>query len=617
MIASFMAYAFSAGLLLALAAWGFEGVLRSFRRPARFVWLLALLGTVALAIAAPLRMEPDEPLPALTPEAYTSAPLPLSALEEEERSTGWKTAIVAGRDGVRNLLEMPMTLAARAGAGSDRALGFLWISLTLLLIAAAGATALRYRALRLRWPRGEVEGVPVRLSPGTGPALIGILKPEIVVPAWLLEASPEERRLALLHEGEHLRTGDSYLLSAGCLVAALLPWNPAVWWMLYRLRIALEIDCDHRVLQQGVDHRSYGTMLIDISGQQTGLTLGSPALAGFPSNLERRLLAMTMKGSKGSTLRGAVLGIVGVVAVLAACDSPLPTTAEIEAMDAAEAVVGLEELRVIRAHEEVRFFRDGTEITREEAMAIEPAEIDEIRVDLGEGERTIRIAGTNTLVTTVPVDGAFDTIYATSAARDERALELRVAPGDPLYLIDNVPATREAFDRLNPADIETVHLLRDEAAEGYGEGARHGVLVVATKGGSWSQGEVSPVGYGTLGSAMEVRNSGCPEGSTPSTLESDENTVQVCGYRVRSLDPSQVIAGIEVRRINSDQVGNGDLQVRNMGEPLYLIDDVPATAADFYRLNPADIRSISILKVDAAAERGFRDAGGVIQVVTH
>jgi TonB-dependent SusC/RagA subfamily outer membrane receptor len=58
------------------------------------------------------------------------------------------------------------------------------------------------------------------------------------------------------------------------------------------------------------------------------------------------------------------------------------------------------------------------------------------------------------------------------------------------------------------------------------------------------------------------------------------------------------------------------LQIRNMGEPLYLIDNVPATADDFNNLNPADIETVSLLKDASAAVYGVRAANGVLLVQT-
>src|SRR5690606_2123038 len=100
---------------------------------------------------------------------------------------------------------------------------------------------LHYRRMRRKWPTVEMDGTRVRLSPSAGPAVIGLFRPEIVIPKWLLTTSAAERELAIAHEKEHLRAHDAALLAGGCLLAALVPWNPAMWWMVFRLRLSVEI----------------------------------------------------------------------------------------------------------------------------------------------------------------------------------------------------------------------------------------------------------------------------------------------------------------------------------------------------------------------------------------
>lgn len=58
------------------------------------------------------------------------------------------------------------------------------------------------------------------------------------------------------------------------------------------------------------------------------------------------------------------------------------------------------------------------------------------------------------------------------------------------------------------------------------------------------------------------------------------------------------------------------LQIRNLGEPLFVIDGVPHTADHFNNINIADIESISILKDASASVYGFRAANGVVLVTT-
>ncbi len=81
------------------------------------------------------------------------------------------------------------------------------------------------------------------------------------------------------------------------------------------------------------------------------------------------------------------------------------------------------------------------------------------------------------------------------------------------------------------------------------------------------------------------------------------------------------IQGITTRATNSYE---GDsrpgspavLQIRNMGEPLFIIDGVPQTSGQFNNINVNDIENISILKDASASVYGFRAANGVVLVTT-
>lgn len=55
--------------------------------------------------------------------------------------------------------------------------------------------------------------------------------------------------------------------------------------------------------------------------------------------------------------------------------------------------------------------------------------------------------------------------------------------------------------------------------------------------------------------------------------------------------------------------------IRNMGEPLYVIDGAYSSATDFNRLAPTIIDSISILKGEQAAEQYGADANSGVVVV--
>lgn len=51
----------------------------------------------------------------------------------------------------------------------------------------------------------------------------------------------------------------------------------------------------------------------------------------------------------------------------------------------------------------------------------------------------------------------------------------------PLIVIDGIPAREGGFERLNPADIDNISVLKDASAAIYGARAANGVILVTTK----------------------------------------------------------------------------------------------------------------------------------------
>lgn len=78
------------------------------------------------------------------------------------------------------------------------------------------------------------------------------------------------------------------------------------------------------------------------------------------------------------------------------------------------------------------------------------------------------------------------------------------------------------------------------------------------------------------------------------------------------------IAGLQIRQ-NSGAPGdfNSTINVRGFGTPLFIVDGTSRiSAAEFQRINPEDIESISVLKDGAAAIYGMNAANGVVLVTT-
>jgi len=99
---------------------------------------------------------------------------------------------------------------------------------------------------------------------------------------------------------------------------------------------------------------------------------------------------------------------------------------------------------------------------------------------------------------------------------------------DALIVIDGVPARAGGLDRLNPADIESMSVLKDASAAIYGARAANGVILITTKHGKvgkpelsysynrgWAQATVIPkmlnaTEYATMANEIEIYKIGDP-----------------------------------------------------------------------------------------------------------
>ena len=173
------------------------------------------------------------------------------------------------------------------------------------------------------------------------------------------------------------------LLAGACLAVVILPWNPAVWWMLSRLRLAVELDCDSRVLGRGAPSRHYGELLINLAGIRSEIRAGVAALTGRPSQLEQRLLAMKPQRSSRSSARVIAMAFastLGLASLIVACDVPLPTAAEVATMNVATAEVPMKKLPAISKLEGAVFIVDGVTVRAAQAHAVEADQIQTIDV---------------------------------------------------------------------------------------------------------------------------------------------------------------------------------------------------------------------------------------------
>jgi beta-lactamase regulating signal transducer with metallopeptidase domain len=137
-----------------------------------------------------------------------------------------------------------------------------------------------------------VDGVPVVVTDSMGPATVGLFRSRVLVPRWVLALPGVQRQYVLRHEEEHRRSHDARLLFVASLPLILMPWNLALWWQLRRLCLAVEMDCDNRVVSRLGDATAYGELLLKVAQAASRGPRLQPALLGGMGSLERRLTAL-------------------------------------------------------------------------------------------------------------------------------------------------------------------------------------------------------------------------------------------------------------------------------------------------------------------------------------
>jgi hypothetical protein len=305
-LANWLLYSGLTGLLLTLAAWQADRAAGALRSAARWYWLLAGLGTVGLPLLALVRPpgSSDRVLP-VGPEWHWAAVSDANRLVEP-----WATTA-------------PRQVPSLASANPRLA----WL---LASVAALGWVIISQRGLPRRrrgWRRDRLLGVAVAVSPDLGPAVIGLLRPEIVVPEWVAALPEDALELILRHESEHLRSHDSRLLGAMVALLVVMPWQPFLWLQLAGLRLGIEVDCDRRVLRRGPDVRGYAELLLELAGrianQSPARVWGLPLVSLWtrPSQLEGRIRAMSAPRSRGRSL---VAASTATVALVLACATRAP-----------------------------------------------------------------------------------------------------------------------------------------------------------------------------------------------------------------------------------------------------------------------------------------------------
>jgi TonB family protein len=315
-IAVAMAYAAAIGLMLAIAGLGLERIAAIARRPRRGIWAGLLAAHLAIA-----SMPWWRPASEVTPVSVS--------INVTTTSVGPR-ADLASAPSVIERIRIEVQQASVSLAQWGRAALWVWGIGTSAVAAVYLARLLVLARRRRRWQETVVDDTVVFVAAADGPGVAGLLTPRIVLPEWALSLDASERALIIRHEREHLNAHDPLLIQLAAVSVLLMPWNPASWWMLSRLKLAVEIDCDARVLRRTegsahADAAEYAELLLTVAVQRSNLpALTVPAMLEPPSSLGRRITAMTPITLRFRRLHAACAGTTALVMLAMLFAVPVP-----------------------------------------------------------------------------------------------------------------------------------------------------------------------------------------------------------------------------------------------------------------------------------------------------
>lgn len=298
--------------LMGLAATALDAAVRLLSGQARRVWLTALAISVVWPACAPLFSRQQV--------------VRLSTIVVRDTSL----------EGSLGALGRIPALATAGGHRLNATLAVLWALLSLTLLMRLVRTQFAVTLLARSGTRATVDGCDVLLLPDFGPCTIGLWRPRIALPSWIIELDQDLRSLVVRHEHEHQRARDTALLWIAELAIALMPWNPALWWQAQRLRLSVELDCDQRTMRADAASSTYARLLLLVSQRQS-LAHRLPSIASFDSHLHQRITAMLRQRVTYIPFRIASLTAFAVLALVSACSRqvrggmsapPAPTVAK-------------------------------------------------------------------------------------------------------------------------------------------------------------------------------------------------------------------------------------------------------------------------------------------------
>lgn len=590
------------------------------------IWLAALITVVALMITSTVSGLPR------TASATGAANIIVVAEVAGPASSAFPTSAVFSVDEDNPL---PRTRGLALNVRGE------WLVILVMLFAFGAAVKLarmveglsRWRSIRRRAQRYPIDlqdivddlppaflrrTVSMRISDEvTLPVTAGLLHPTILLPRSLsLSIARMELRQIVLHELAHIRRWDDWSNLVQRLFESVFFFNPLVGWIGRRLEVEREIACDEHVVANLGAGSAYAAFLIELAETITPMS-ERKFVAGVAANknqLSRRVEAILTGGAKMnrwqfSLAMGGAAAVLSMSLLMASAGPGLTiaVAAEVgptyEDLNSRELPSPIDEGPIAVDSE-----RTAEVVTESSAvMALHAGSTESIAADEAEELQAV-VSGRVASVELAPLSGVLVTLEGSNVGavtNSSGQYSIDVPSPGTARLVFSAPGFASQIVSVDGRRVVNVML------EPQTEVQRHFVS------GRVTTPELEPLSGVTI----------TPEGSTTGVITDANGYYRIGlvsigerllysrpGYGTRAIRTDEGEPVIDVVMQSQAEVAARSDALRDVPDVLYVINGVLSTAADFERLDPADIERISTLANPSAAVYGERARNGVVLV---
>src|SRR5690349_19243999 len=190
---AWMLYAIMVSLLLSVGAFLAERAARLKRTGTRCIWITAIVASLVL------------------PTIITSVTFELPDVLGENAASTYVSLRQATSEHLSPAMWITGSAEPATWRSSNDLIKRLWLGVSVAMLLGLVASGIHLFLRKRRWQRETVSGAPVLVTDDVGPAVVGLMRPRIVVPRWVTLALPTHQASVIAHEQSHLDARDPQL----------------------------------------------------------------------------------------------------------------------------------------------------------------------------------------------------------------------------------------------------------------------------------------------------------------------------------------------------------------------------------------------------------------------